>query len=62
MEIQNENDKSLEPEYRVNTGWDPLKFFIYLVVVEHTLLILKLMLEYAIDDVPADLQIFEMDR
>lgn len=37
-------------------SFDTLEFFIFIVIVEHALLILKLILEQLIDDVPGSIQ------
>lgn len=42
--------------------WDALYFFITLVAVEHGLLVLKLVVEQLIDDVPEEIQKEEQDR
>lgn len=39
-----------EPKYSINTGWNSLKFFIFVVIVEHLFLVLKLVTEYATID------------
>lgn len=53
----------LEPDYRLNTGWDTLKFFMFIVVVEHVILIVKLVSEQVIDEDISDyIQKGERDR
>lgn len=49
-------------DLRLSTGWAPLNFFIVIVIIEHILLILKVVMEYFIDDVPDKLTRGERDR
>ena len=41
--------------------WDVLTFFLFIIVVEHALLLLKMIVELAITDVPADVMINERE-
>lgn len=51
-----------EADFEIETGWDPLKFFTILVIIEHASLILKVAIEYFIDDVPDHIARGERDR
>ena len=47
MFIDNEADQDMhkddaEPAYKIKTGWDTLQFFIFVVIIEHVILVLKL--------------------
>ena len=52
----------IENKEAVTGGWDLLKFLLFVVLVEHVLLFLKLVVENAIDDVPAEVQAGERER
>ena len=61
--ISRNNDSKTEYEgYKLKTGWDPLNFFLILVIVEHLFLILKIAIEAIIDDVPPEIARGERDR
>ncbi len=63
MFINRNNDSTTKYEgFKLETGWDPLDFFTMLVVVEHVFLILKIAIEYFIEDVPAEIARGERDR
>ena len=44
------------------TNWTPLYFFMFIVITEHCLLVLKIVVEQLIDDVPGDIQKGEQER
>ena len=49
-------------EFVMDTSWDMLTFFMFVVGVEHILLLLRLGVQQLIDDVPAEIMRDSKDR
>ena len=47
---------------RINTGWDKLGFFMFVVAIEHVILIMKLIFQNFKNNLPADLQVNEQHK
>ena len=54
-EVKVEDDSLLSDSY-LNTDLDKVGFFMLIVALEHILMILKLIIEQAIEDVPIEVQ------
>ena len=54
--IAKEEDGSLATDSYLNTNFDKIQFFMTIVAMEHGLMILKLIIEQAIEDVPIEVQ------
>ena len=67
--VKSEENSTTEPSnpnrfksLRINTGWDKLGFFMFVVAIEHVILIMKLIFQNFKNNLPADLQVNEQHK
>lgn len=67
--VKSEEDSKTKTSYfskiewlKINTGWDKLDFFIFVVVIEHVILVIKLIFQNFKNNLAADLQLNEQHK